>query len=181
PIDYFDVIDFEHLTPEDARDPRQLRLYLLVFDVSFSSGNSLHRAQQADEKIIESARDGDTFGIGTMAPRRGVEVVVPFSRDRIALVRAIRNLQPSRIHDPLRLALTPSEREGIASGTMIGGAMIGTPVGDEDFEGEIAREQIENAIGDLADTAVRLAPLEGIKHVVLLSAGFNASIVHGMS
>ncbi|MDQ6802152.1 MAG: VWA domain-containing protein [Acidobacteriota bacterium] len=185
-IDYFDAIDFQRLSPEDARDPRQRRLYLLVFDVGFSSANSLQRAQKAAEKIIESARDTDTFGIAAMAPSRGVEVVVPFSRDRIALVRAIRNLQPSRVHDPLRLALTPSEREGIASGTMIGGSMIGTLVnaednGARDFEGEIVRERIESAIGDLADTAVRLAPLEGIKHVVLLSAGFDASLIHGVT
>jgi VWFA-related protein len=184
-IDYFDVIDFQNLSPEDARDPRQRRLYLLVFDVSFSSANSLQRAQKAAEKIIELARDGDTFGIAAMAPSRGVDVVVPFSRDRIALVRAIRNLQPSRIHDPLHLALTPSEREGIASGTVIGGSMIGTLVNAEesamrDFDSHIVREAIENAIGDLADTAVRLAPLEGIKHVVLLSAGFDASLVHGL-
>jgi VWFA-related protein len=184
-IDYFDVIDFQRLSPEDARDPRQRRLYLLVFDVSFSAANSLQRAQKAAEKIIASAREGDTFGIAAMAPSRGVEVVVPFSRDRTALVRAIRNLQPSRMHDPLRLALTPSEREGIATGAAVGGAMIGTLVNAEesamrDFESHIVHEAIENAIGDLADTAVRLAPLEGIKHVVLLSAGFDASLVHGL-
>ena len=35
-IDYFDVIDFATLSAEEARDPRQRRLYLLVFDLSFS-------------------------------------------------------------------------------------------------------------------------------------------------
>ena len=181
-IDYFDVIDFEHLSAEDARDPRQRRLYLLVFDAGFSSPNSLHRAQKAAEKIIELARDTDTFGVATMAGH-GVEVVVPFSHDRIALVRAIRNLQPSRMRDPLRLALTPAEREGIASGTAIDASMgtLANALEDGDFEGEIARRQVEDAIGDLADTAVRLAPLEGIKHVVLLSGGFNAGLVHGVA
>jgi VWFA-related protein len=185
-IDYFEVLDFEHLSAEDARDPRQRRLYLLVFDGSFSSANSLHRAQKAAEKIIESSRDGDTFGVAVMAPSRGVEVVVPFSRDRIALVRAIRNLRPSRLQDPLRLALTPAEREGIASGGGFGGSIGGTSFNAQEnamdaFESEFVREMIESAIGDLADAAVRLAPLEGIKHVVLLSAGFDASLVHGIS
>ena len=182
-IDYFDVLDFAHLSPEDARDPRQRRLYFLVFDVSFSSANSLHRAQSAAEKIIESSHDGDTFGVGAMAPGRGVEVIVPFSRDRVALVRAVRNLQPSRIHDPLRMALTPAEREGIASGRMGDAGMMGNLVNAEEYgdsEAQGLRRVIEDSIGDLADTAVRLAPLEGIKHVVLLSAGFPASLVHGM-
>lgn len=184
PIDYFDVVDFERLSPEDARDPRQRRLYLLVFDISFSSANSLQRAQKAAEKMIESAGESDTFGIATLVPRLGVDVVVPFSRDRLALVRAIRKLRPSRMPDPLRLALTPSEREGIASGTSFGGiaGMLGNVQEDalNDFEVNIVQELIEHAIGDLADVAARLAPLEGIKHVVLLSTGFDAALIHGV-
>src|SRR5213080_2451662 len=121
-IDYFDVIDFATLPTDAVRDPRQRRLYLLVFDLTFSSGNALHRAQKAAEQMIESGADEDTFGIATMQPAGGANVIVPFSRDRVALVRAIRNLRPSRMPDPLRLALTPSEREGIASGVFRGGA-----------------------------------------------------------
>ncbi len=118
-IDYFDVVDYQRLSSEEARNPRQRRLYLLVFDVSFSSANALHRAQKAAEKMIESSADTDTYGIATLAPVRGVDVVVPFSRDRLALMHAIRNLRPSRMADPLRLALTPSEREGLTSGTAV--------------------------------------------------------------
>ena len=182
-IDYFDAVDYARLSPEDAKDPRQRRLYLLVFDTSFSSANSLQRAQKAAEKIIDSGRDSDTFGIGTLAPFRGVEVVVPFTRDRLALVRAIRNLRPSRMGDPLHLALSPAEREGVASGTSV---VVGTLANAQesamlDSQSQIAKQVIEDAIGNLADAAVRLAPLEGIKHVVLLSAGFDASLMHGVS
>jgi hypothetical protein len=107
--------------------------------------------------------------------------VVPFSRDRVALVRAIRNLQPSKLHDPLRLALTPAEREGMSGGTSFGGTLVNAQESAmRDFEAQMVRAMIENAVGDLADAAVRLAPLEGIKHVVLLSAGFDASLVHGV-
>ena len=34
PIDYFDRIDFAALPTERARDPRQRRLYMLVFDLN---------------------------------------------------------------------------------------------------------------------------------------------------
>jgi VWFA-related protein len=184
-IDYFDVIDFAALPTDSVRDPRQRRLYLLVFDLTFSSGNALHRAQKAAEQMIESGADEDTFGIATMLPAGGANVIVPFSRDRVAIVRAIRNLRPSRMPDPLRLALTPSEREGIASGVFRGGVEGALISAEEnamrDFESQYLRNAIENAIGDLGDLAVRLAPLEGIKHVVLLSTGFDAALIHGVS
>jgi hypothetical protein len=90
------------------------------------------------------------------------------------------------LQDPLRLAVTPAEREGIASGSGFVGSVGGTLLNGQEnamdaFESQIEHAMIENAIGDLADAAVRLAPLEGIKHVVLLSAGFDASLVHGVS
>jgi len=184
-IDYFDVLDFAKLSADEARDPRQRRLYLLVFDLTFSSANSLQRAQKAAEKMIESSSEGDTFGVGTLTSFQGVNVIVPFSHDRVALVRAIRNLRPSRTPDPLRLALTPAEREGISGGIFRGGSADGVLVGAEEsavgaFESHYLRDLIENTIGDLADLAARLAPIEGIKHVVLLSAGFDPSLIHGI-
>jgi len=183
-IDYFDVLDFTTLSAGEARDPRQRRLYLLVFDLTFSSANSLQRAQKAAEKMIESSADGDTFGVGTLTSFQGVNVIVPFSHDRVALVRAIRNLRPSRMPDPLRLALTPAEREGISGGVFRGGG-DGVLVGAEEsamgaFQSQYLRDLIENSIGDLADLAARLAPIEGIKHVVLLSTGFDPSLIHGI-
>jgi VWFA-related protein len=185
-IDYFDVIDFATLPADAVRDPRQRRLYLLVFDLTFSSANALQRAQKAAEQMIESGREGDTFGIATMLPAGGANVIVPFSRDRVALVRAIRNLRPSRMPDPLRLALTPGEREGIAGGGVFRGGADGVLITAQEnamgeSESQYLRDAIENAIGDLADLAVRLAPLEGVKHVVLLSTGFDAALIHGVS
>src|SRR3954451_18259023 len=54
-IDYFDVIDFGATTNADvdtSRDPRQRRLFLLVFDLLFSAPKSVHRAQDAATKLI---------------------------------------------------------------------------------------------------------------------------------
>jgi hypothetical protein len=59
--------------------------------------------------------------------------------------------------------------------------MIGALTNAEEMaQSNMLRAAVESAIGDLADTAVRLAPLEGIKHVVLMSAGFDPSLVHGV-
>lgn len=178
PIDYFDVVDFATLAGEKARDPRERRLYLLVFDVTFSFPNALQRAQQAAEQMIEQGAPIDTFGVATLDPRGGVQVIVPFTRDRQALLRAVHNLQPSRIGDPLRLALTRSEREGVGGRIVPQGSIVGASAGLDVLQEQMLQNAVEDAIGDLADLAVRLAPLEGVKHVVLLSDGFNPPLIH---
>lgn len=177
PIDYFDVLDFATLAAQPVRDPRERRLYLLVFDTTFSFPNALQRAQKAAEEMIENGAPIDTFGVATLDPTAGVEIVVPFTRDRQALLHAVENLRPSRIGDPLRLALTRSERDGAAGRGLIQGTLMSA--GLEALEEQSLQNAVEDAVGDLADLAVRLAPLEGVKHVVLLSDGFNPPLIRG--
>src|SRR5207249_2533182 len=42
-----------------------------------------------------------------------------------------------------------------------------------------ARRHIRDQIEDLGELADRLAPLEGNRHVVLLTSGFDTSLLHG--
>ena len=183
-IDYFDRIDFNGPPAGETSDLRQRRLYLLVFDLTFSSANSLRRAQKAAEQMVDASTPGDTFGIATLTPSRGAAVVVPFSQDRPAVVNAVRNLRLTSLADPLRLALTPAERAGIAGGRIVGGGGSLPAEAEEaalrDSERSGERDMVEDEIGDLGELAVRLAPLEGVKHVVLLSTGFDSSLIHGV-
>ena len=173
-IDYFDQIDFAALPPERARDPRQRRLYMLVFDVN-SSPNDLHRAQRAAMKLIDEAAENQTFAVATLG-RGPLGVIVPFTRDRFALRHAIRGLRVSLTGDPLHLALTPGER----------GREIGRPdrindprlaLGEPDAD---ALTAIGDEIYELGELATRLSGLEGYRHVVLLSRGFDAVALHGV-
>ena len=183
-IDYFDLIDFNGPPAGETSDLRQRRLYLLVFDLTFSSANSLRRAQKAAEQMVDGSTPGDTFGIATLTPSLGAAVVVPFSQDRPAVVNAVRNLRLTALPDPLRLALTPAERAGIAGGRIVGGGGSLPADAEEaalrDSERNAERDMVEDEIGDLGELAERLAPLEGVKHVVLLSAGFDSSLIHGV-
>ena len=175
-IDYFDAIDYATLSPEQSRDVRQRRLYMLVFDL-LSPANALQRAQKAAMQFIDDAAANDTFSIATFG-RAGLHVVVPFSRDRLALRRAVRNLDFPRIGDPLHLALTTAER-GNESGRPDG---IRDPrFGEAEFDPmETLTGIIEDEIANLTDLADRLAGMEGQKHVVLLSAGFPSVVLHGV-
>src|SRR5947207_1743437 len=76
-IDYFDAIDFATLTPEQRNDPRQRRLYTLVFDLT-ASMNELQRAQRAALKILDDAPENHTFAIASLG-FGPMKMVVPFT------------------------------------------------------------------------------------------------------
>jgi VWFA-related protein len=174
-IDYFDTIDHAALSPEQSRDVHQRRLYMLVFDL-LSVPNALHRAQKAAVEFIDAAGDNDNFGAATYG-YDGMKVLVPFTKDRLVIRRAIRNLQSSRAGDPLHLTMSGSER----------GEELGRPgrMLDPRYDTNIGDLEVDpvNLVIDeiyfLGDLAHRLAGIEGQKHIVLLSTGFDDSILFG--
>ncbi|HKS22789.1 MAG TPA: VWA domain-containing protein [Thermoanaerobaculia bacterium] len=182
-IDYFDVIDFGKIAPKDTRvDPRERRLYVLVFDLFYSAPNSIHRAQRAAQELVQHAGYADVFSVATYSSHRGLDVLVPFTKDRIAIARAIASLRPAANADPLRLAAGPAEIQPIEAAFDRGElpAAAQTRVAEElilDRQRNTAEGQME-ALGLLAE---RLAPIEGQKHVVLLSEGYSAALLHGVS
>ena len=172
-IDYFDVTDYATVTPEQSHDVRQRRLYMLVFDL-LSPANALHRARQAALEFVDHAGANETIGISTFN-LAGLKVVVPFSRDHAAVERGIRELDLSNLSDPLHLAVGPNEPPNPRG-------RMRDPLGDPNLlDPELTIAEIaENEIAFLADLADRLAGMEGQKHVVLLSAGFNSAAIHGI-
>lgn len=176
PIDYFDVVDFA------GPEPRQRRLYLLVFDLVFSTPNAVFRAQKAAAQYVDASPDSDLFAIASYTSNRGLELVVPFTRDHVAIRGAINRLREKKSGDPLRLAMTAGERSAIPDAYLglDGGLGAGT------WSGPIRAmllEQLQRIAGgeieDLGEVATRLAPLEGQKHVVLLSAGLDSAFLGG--
>lgn len=177
PIDYFDQIDFAALPPERARDPRQRRLYMLVFDLN-STPNDLHRAQKAAIQLLDGASVDHTFAVASLG-RGSVGVIVPFTRDRLVVRHAIRNLKVSLTGDPLRLGLTPGERGGeIGRPESLNDPRLTAGPGEPDMD---VITMISEEIYGLGELASRLAGMEGHKHVVLLSRGFEASVLTGIT
>jgi VWFA-related protein len=176
-IDYFDRIDFAALSPERARDPRQRRLYMLVFDLN-STPNDLHRAQRAAIQLLDGAAEDHTFAVASLG-RGAVGIIVPFTRDRLVVRHAIRNLKVSLTGDPLRLGLTPGERGGeIGRPESLNDPRLSVAAGEPEID---VISMISDEIYGLGELASRLAGMEGHKHVVLLSRGFEASVLHGIT
>lgn len=198
PIEYFDAIDYAAPQPkatEAARPRRERRLYLLLFDQLYSIPGVVARAQRAAEAVVaQSDPQTDFFAVATYTANKGVQFVVPFLSDRVAVRRAIATLAVSKTGDPLRVGISPTERvEWIApeGNALTDGGAHGTNAGselDDMLHGgaamrEMQAQQLHNGAEDLlenfGDLAARLAAMEGQKHVLYFSLGFNSALVHG--
>lgn len=196
PIDYFDAIDFAPLPaeattndeqpaarPQPAADLRQRRLYLLLFDLVYSTPKGIARAQVAADGYVDRAADSDYFAVGTYTSNHGVHLMVPFTRDRVAVRHAIQRFSEATSGDPLRLAIASAERaETVEPEAFAETAQVQNEIEDSAAKQLLLdplRRRIRDEVENLSDLADRLAPLEGNRHVVLLTGGFDSSIFHG--
>ncbi len=187
-VDYFDVVDFANLPPAAAADPRQRRMYLFTFDMLFSSLNALSRAQKAAEGYLQHALPGDVFGVARYTSNHGFELIVPFTRDRNIVRAAIKLMSAKYAGDPLQLTISrnpngplvdperdfgsngfPSELQRIHTMQSAGADLALQP----------NRYVVQDQIVSLTEIADRMASLEGQKHVVWFSSGFDDAFIHG--
>src|SRR5688572_12719464 len=77
-IDYFDVVDFAGLSADEAQNPRQRRLYFLLFDLT-SHPFAILRARKAVDAFVQEAGPADVFAVATLG-KGGLNIVVPFTR-----------------------------------------------------------------------------------------------------
>jgi VWFA-related protein len=178
-IDYFDVVDFRTLSDGQMRDPRQRRLYVLTFDLANMAGFSMIRAKRAAEDYLASAQPSDYFAVALLNRNDDIEFIVPFTRDQTALRRAVASFHAASLSDPLRLTVSSGQRMAMMNdyaSEIRGLRSMGTGVAAE-LVADIARGRVDDQFETLGQLAKRLAPLEGYKHVVLLSPGFDSSLL----
>lgn len=197
PIEYFDAVDFA-AAPAGAqaveRPRRERRLYLLLFDLTFGTPARIARAQKAArEAVAHSNPATDFFAVGTYSSNRGVSFLSPFLADRAAIARAIYTLKSSSANDPLGVSLASAERAQWMTTMELGGPVSGANDDLSNFLGDQVKEiltggqanqdqhkmqanrLIEFEIQALGDAAARLGPLEGQKHLLVFSEGFDST------
>ena len=185
-IDYFDVVDFDAVGGQ-APDPRDRRLYLLLFDLDSRPRFTLDRARHAADRFVVEAGSANVFGVATIRGGR-LDLVAPFTRDREAIRFALRNLDV-KSSDPLHLAFQPRER---TSGNLNGREVAGRHSDLEDgleasmegslmaeLEEEPSRLRIGGRLEVLERLAAQLASLAGHKHVIFFSTGFDTTVMVG--
>ena len=177
-IDYFDVIEETALKTETAAAVplNRRRLFVLLFDVAESSAPSLFTGRKMASELVANAGPNDVFAVATVGRSGGVTFQVPFTSDRVAVQRAVGTLKTSESKDPFALALLPGERATWTASASGAPALadlndIRTPVGRSAQRFEALQRETEamRLSEQLEALAGRLAPLIGIKHVVLFS------------
>jgi len=180
-IDYFDVIDFSALSAEQVRDPRQRRLYVLTFDLANMAPYSMLRAKRAVEQYLAGAPPSDYFAVALLNRDDEVEFIVPFTRDQATLRRAVASFSAASPSDPLRLTVSMGERMALINdeaSEIRDLQRMGAGVSAE-LVASRARYRVDDQMDALGQLAKRLGPLEGYKHVVLLSQGFDSLLLGG--
>jgi VWFA-related protein len=202
-IDYFDPIEFAPSTaapsmPADKTvvapppaDPRERRMFLLLFDLShrFSRPAVLALARRSAITMVDRALPQDFFAVATYG-KLGVKFVIPFTRDHDVIRRAVLKLSPSASNDALAISITDAERQS-AEAWSAAFATGGTGrAGNEDPMAEVlagfsadelqrAKTDAKQQMDDYAKLARRMASLEGYKHVILFSQGTSPALVTG--
>lgn len=196
----FDVVDLSTLDGNPTEEPvpaAARRHFLLLFDLFFTTPDSVGRAQQAAADLVLTElhpTDLVALAIYDTRPR----LVLGFTSDRSQIRQAIRSLGKietgEAIRDPLGLVV------GDLSGNQptnsdLGGAAGAAAAVDADSLLSQALRELQNLQGTaergraashvaaltagMGELAAWMQAVEGRKHVVFLSEGFDSSILVG--
>jgi VWFA-related protein len=173
------------------------RHFLLLFDLSFSSPSSIVRARDAATEFVRTGlHPTDLVAVATVSAAEGVRMPLGFTSDRQQIEYAIATLGLPQlvesVKDPLGFVLADRQFfSQVASGPR-GGSVGRTGIDvraevEEHLEGVEAtvrvatdRDRILNLTVQLANLAGALRNVEGRKHVLFLSEGFDSSVIMGV-
>jgi VWFA-related protein len=188
----FEVVDlraYEAAGVGPAEMPVSLRRHILVlFDQVLGSPHSVERARQGALDLVRSGlHPSDLVGVAAYT-RSGVRLVIGFTSEHEQVARALERfdqLRPTRtVRDPLGIAwseglVVPSGQGGFGR-TDVDGEMRQLLGWMEDsVELDAARRSAAAMTSALGDLARAMAGLNGRKHLLFLSEGFNSSVLVG--
>ena len=177
------------------------RHFLLLFDLSFSDPSSLARSRSAAQRMVDEAlHPSDLVGVATYSIRTGAQIILSFTSDREQAKVAIDSLGLPQLietqRDPLGIVLTAAglTDEGGIQNPSSGGGRPSV----QDITGPILRDTLEdlsvmnqrnnraavqqNALafaGSFTELAQMLQGVDGRKHLILLSQGFDSQVLLG--
>lgn len=203
-ITSFEVVDLEQLLvdplrpslAEDAIPGAARRHFLFLFDLSFSRGTHVLRARQAAQQfVVESMHPTDLAAVAVHSVENGPRLIVTFTPDRAQLARAIDTLGAPTllkdVRDPLRFVIdTPDADGGLARSEASSASPIRemetvsnylSVIGNQmqRMEKAYVRGQVTAWTQSLGEMARILGSVEGRKHVVYFTEGFDGRLVFG--
>jgi VWFA-related protein len=190
PVTSFDFVDHASLASLSATsplNPAARRNFMLLFDLTFSSPNSITRAQQAARDfVMKMMQRRDRVAVGTIDAAHGFRLVTAFTTDRALLNAAIARPATFIGSDPLQIAGGAAGVEvpeaSAAPDSARGGAtaeMNEVTRRLNRVEDQYSRDRVNRQLDLMAGLARTLRTISGQKHIVLLSEGFEPRLVQG--
>ena len=193
----FEVVDLSRVGADAGTSVNQVsvsgrRHFLLLFDLSLSDPESVKRARDSARRLVlQALHPSDLVAVATYAESRGVDLVLNFTPNRDQVELAIQTLglaEPAhRIEDPLSLMLGDLGGEQTSAGGAQGRVESMLQEMALDFSAmnaRVERDQMKNRVlaltTSLTDVASLMTSVEGRKHVVFLSEGFDSQILTGV-
>src|SRR5215210_74992 len=179
--------------PSSAR-----RHFLVLFDLTFSSAKALVQARGAALDMVEALHPTDLVAVGTWSARRGPQLVLGFTADRRQIAAALDTLGAPELldnqaPDPLRLALVEGRDANVVTKQAETNASLARQANNalaEEILQAVSRMteearavEVSVAVRDLSrsmtDFAQIMGGIQGRKHVVWLSEGFDPAVLQG--
>jgi VWFA-related protein len=203
PITGFEVIDQRQPMAAPAPDeppvnPAARRHFVLVFDLSFSSPRGISNAKKAARDfVVTRMKELDQAAIVTYSVERGMRLLVSFTEDRTQLAAAVDSIGfptlAERAADPLGFVITPpsfSNDSGFFNAEALGPRGAGNDaVMGEALENmqvlrsrnlrQMYRERVVRFLNAFGKMARALDAVQGRKHILLLSEGFDSRELSG--
>src|SRR5262245_26021256 len=197
-ISGLDVIDLSRreetpAAPAAEVPPSARRLWLLVFDLTYTSPSGLVRARDGARRFVtEAMKPADLGAVGTLSVASGWRLLVNFTGDRGQLAGAIDTLGligTSRVADPLSFAFQPpGQRGGLGQAPEVPAGKRGQDIvenlrdlelmrkkGDDD----LARNRVARLVGDRGGIGRGPDTVRGRKQVLFFSEGFETRLLSG--
>ena len=203
----FEMIDLQN--PKTVEAPQSVpiaarRHFLMFFDLSFSRPETLVRARWAARDLIAQLHPTDLAGVAIYTTNKGADFLLGFTSDRRQLELAVGSLGSPRLikreADPLGLLVgnvqpnVPSDffGGGLEGGRGGGGGGQADSIAEalqDNLEADLRRisatermelrDKITAMTRNLGDMAKVLGALDGRKHVVYFSEGFQEEVLIG--
>ncbi|MEM6706330.1 MAG: VWA domain-containing protein [Acidobacteriota bacterium] len=196
----FDIVDLRTIENSQADVPMAARRHFLaLFDLTSSDPNSIQRARDAaEDAVLNSLHPADLVGVATFSQQRGLNLVLRFTSDRNQVRAAIRSLgltAPEEIRpDPLGLVIADvgiDSQSQAESGSNAGGGG-GVDAASElqralseltTLRGRADRQELTTRLAQSMDGLAQLAQLldsvQGRKHLLYMSEGFDSRLLFG--
>jgi len=173
--------------------PAARRQFLLLFDFAFSTPGRIVKAKEACRNFIqEKILPNDLVALATFSGIGGLKVLSHFTNDREQLFHLIGTLglmeSKQRMVGPVGFSF-PSFAQESADPMMR--MESGSEIGDYEFmelldrahkgKEQVYKAYVSDFVGELDKLSIALKTIQGRKHIILFSEGFDSKVLTGKS